>query len=295
MNADKRPDPNFDQDSYVKSLKKRIQEDKSISEEQQSYTAFTEDNSTPAAPMKFDGKQMKGETFDVIKAPTTNKKSLIVPIILISVLVIAMIVIVVFIVKGGSGDSDEPKDISISFVKPDEWGDSVYAYVYSKDNKDDNNAKWPGEKMEYIGGKYTYKVSSKIKDPLVIFNDNEGKHQYPKQFDPGLEVKEDEKYSVNSTTLGTSSITIKFKKPSDWKGKVYAYVYASEDNSQNNGKWPGAEMEKGKDDVYTYNVSDEIKDPLVIFSEEGQSGKKGQQYPSGKGLKVENNKTYAKS
>lgn len=82
---------------------------------------------------------------------------------------------------------------TISFIKPDSWGDNLNAYVYSMGGNA-NNGDWPGQPMTSNGdGTYSYKVPDTIPNPVVIFND--GKKQYPTT--DGLEVVDGQTYKLN--------------------------------------------------------------------------------------------------
>ncbi len=82
----------------------------------------------------------------------------------------------------------------VKFTKPDNWGDSVNAYVY-ENGGGSKNAEWPGEAMTDNGdGTYSYTVPSSVKNPVIIFND--GKKQYPKS--AGLPVEDGKTYDINS-------------------------------------------------------------------------------------------------
>lgn len=48
--------------------------------------------------------------------------------------------------------------IEVTFVKPDSWGDKVYAYVYDETTEAPTvieNAAWPGVEMEHVEGNNT--------------------------------------------------------------------------------------------------------------------------------------------
>ena len=170
--------------------------------------------------MKFDGKQVRGATVNVVSAPNNGSKKLIVPVMIVAVLIIAIVVIVIFAfsgnkesgsssaesttsaasaASGASGDSaasaSESSKIIITFTKPDKWGDKINAYVYSKNNGGIKNKDWPGVEMKNNGdGTYSYEVPGDIESPLVVFND--GSKQLPKN--GGFTVKNGGKYDKDS-------------------------------------------------------------------------------------------------
>ena len=202
----------FDEESYVNDLKTRIAQDKSISQQQaQQYNDFSNVDDAPSAPMKFDGKEIRGTNISVIKPPTAPKGSLMLPIIVVAALVVAMIVIVFFMFKAGDENTESQTssqtstssaaasagstsgETVIKLKKPDKWGSDINAYVYGGGAE---NAAWPGEKMtKESDGTYSYKVPSNISNPVVIFND--GKSQYPTQNKPGLSVVDGKTYDID--------------------------------------------------------------------------------------------------
>ena len=200
-----------------------MENDKSLSEQQEKqFTDFSHVADTPGAPMKFDGKEVRGVNVNVVSAPQASKKNLIVPIVIVALLVIAMIVIVLFMFKGSDGsgegqttgssvassqavttssgasaaggDKAAASEITVKFKKPDAWGDSVNVYVYSGGTE---LSKWPGEKMKKeADGTYSFTIPSTIEKPLVIFNDD--KSQYPLRDKVGLDAVDGKTYSVES-------------------------------------------------------------------------------------------------
>lgn len=89
-----------------------------------------------------------------------------------------------------------PAGAEISFTKPDEWGGTIYAYVYNESGASlRKNKVWPGEEMtKQDDGTYTYTLAEEWDSALVIFSD--GKNQYPAAMEPGVELIEGMSYSV---------------------------------------------------------------------------------------------------
>lgn len=86
----------------------------------------------------------------------------------------------------------------ISFVKPESWSDTIFAYVYDETSYSTvkNNAAWPGIEMVNNGdGTYTYTFTEEWLAPLVIFNDRT--NQSNGQLEPGAAVIPDKIYTVN--------------------------------------------------------------------------------------------------
>lgn len=55
--------------------------------------------------------------------------------------------------------------------------------------------------------------------------------------------------------------------PSGWGSTVYCYVYSADDESNRNAAWPGEEMTLVSGSIYKYEVSDDITNPLVLFTD----------------------------
>ena len=81
-----------------------------------------------------------------------------------------------------------------------------------------------------------------------------------------------------------------FEKPDsdNWADELYAYVY--DDYENENDVWPGIEMKKEKDGRYSYTFDMEWDTPYIIFNDGDSSD--SVQYPEGRGLEVEPDKTY---
>lgn len=84
----------------------------------------------------------------------------------------------------------------ISFEKPDDWGDVIYAYVYDETvNPLQKNALWPGVEMTRDDGNvYSYTLDRDWGNALVIFSD--GTNQYPAAMEPGMPLIPYENYYV---------------------------------------------------------------------------------------------------
>lgn len=66
-----------------------------------------------------------------------------------------------------------------------------------------------------------------------------------------------------------AGVKVYFEKPSDWKDKLYAYVYdeTSYSSTKQNNAWPGVEMVKEADGTYSYTFTEEWIAPLIIFTD----------------------------
>lgn len=86
----------------------------------------------------------------------------------------------------------------VYFEKPDNWGDTINAYVYDETtNKTiEMNASWPGKKMTLeADGTYSYTFEKEFAAPLIIFND--GKNQSNGALEPGDQVIANKVYTVH--------------------------------------------------------------------------------------------------
>ena len=211
-------DPNFDTDSYVQNLQRQIQNDQANTQREiHKDDVVKKAENVEVQPMKFDGKQLRGANVSVVTAPSKSK-NLILPITIVIILIIALIVIAVVMLSGNSSESTETSgDTStsasaststtkagrnVTFEKPADWGNDVYAYVYVLDPNGDDAKKlavWPGEKMQNDGnGKYSYTVDGDYVDGLIIFNDGkDGGHQYPDKNEDGVKIVAGQTYKVS--------------------------------------------------------------------------------------------------
>ena len=211
-------DPNFDTDSYVQNLQRQIQNDQANTQREiHKDDVVKKAENVEVQPMKFDGKQLRGANVSVVTAPSKSK-NLILPITIVIILIIALIVIAVVMLSGNGSESTETSgDTStsasaststtkagrnVTFEKPADWGNDVYAYVYVLDPNGDDAKKlavWPGEKMQNDGnGKYSYTVDGDYVDGLIIFNDGkDGGHQYPDKNEDGVKIVAGQTYKVS--------------------------------------------------------------------------------------------------
>lgn len=85
---------------------------------------------------------------------------------------------------------------TVYFQKPDDWKDSVSAYVYDESTGTVRQAApWPGVPCELGGdGLYSYTFDESWDNVLIIFTD--GSNQIPGAMEPGLVVEADKVYSV---------------------------------------------------------------------------------------------------
>ena len=84
------------------------------------------------------------------------------------------------------------KGSKITFTKPDNWGDTVYAYIYNNEIQD---VAWPGYEMtKDSGSTYTFKLKKDWDYAYIIFSD--GENQYPGQGEQGFDLKAGEQYSI---------------------------------------------------------------------------------------------------
>ncbi len=110
-------DPNFDQTSYVRNLKRQMYEDRiSAKNSTAEDDLLQKAESVEVKPMKFDGKEIRGTRVNVVTAPKNESNKAIVPILIIIILVLALGVIAYFMLFGnnplGSGESSDSSSVS---------------------------------------------------------------------------------------------------------------------------------------------------------------------------------------
>lgn len=83
-------------------------------------------------------------------------------------------------------------------------------------------------------------------------------------------------YYFNRRQKAEAGVGISFTKPGDWDDTIYVYVYDETVHPMvKNAAWPGEEMTLGEDGGYSYTLTKDFEDGLVIFSD-----KSGRQYPA---------------
>ncbi|URZ87933.1 starch-binding protein [Floricoccus penangensis] len=197
----------------------------------------------------------------------------------------------VLIVYDEKSLSDKTEKEEIKFVKPDNWGQDIYAYIYDKE-ADSVVGPWPGLKMtkENTTNLYSVELDSKLinNNLLVIFSD--GKQQSPAK--DGFKFISGKTYDVSgivNTPEEVKKENIKFIKPDSWSQDIYAYIYDKERDTSVVGKWPGLKMTK-EDGENLYGVdldSKLINDNLLVIFSDGKV-----QSPAKDGFKFVPGKTY---
>lgn len=87
------------------------------------------------------------------------------------------------------------KGDKVYFEKPDNWGDTLYAYVYGASGGSQNSA-WPGLEMEKVSdNKYEYSFNFDWENALIIFTDG-NENQYPGKDEQGLVIEVDKTYTI---------------------------------------------------------------------------------------------------
>lgn len=177
------------------------------------------------------------------------------------------------------------------------------AYIYAYNELGEENAKWPGEKMTYIGDN-TYKYELKnFTDCSVVFNDWFYGGNETKVLDLGANDKKIYKVEDSSWTkvegiidenkdavddgIKDGTTKVYFRKPSEWAAydDVCVYFYGKGGPS-----WPGVQMVKvdGEEDLYTYTLAEGLEGSMVLFNAKNGSV----QVPKDTGFKAPADSTY---
>ena len=218
-------DPNFDTDRYVRNLQRQIKEDQLVSkEENHTEDIIKQAENIPVQTMKFDGKHIRVNNVDVVKAPKQSNKN-IVPIVLVVILVAALIGIAVYIFAF-SGIFN--KQLNVSFDKPTAWDDVVYAIPYTDKSEfketwnkmsSDSKLKESYKMTRNTGDVYTFKVDSKYKDGYIIFTDDKGNFYPAGTLEDlisgsvsGAKIENNKTYQVDSTSKASVASTAESSK-----------------------------------------------------------------------------------
>ena len=200
-------DPNFDQTSYVKNLKRQMYQGKIGGSNGSNPENDVLQNAAniPTQTMKYDenAKAIQGAKVNRVTAPKKSNTAIL-PVIIIIILIIGLAVTAYFILfkNGSSGDGDSSASSSgtsvagtVTFKKPDDWDKLVYAYVFL--DGDDELEKWPGRNMTLSDdGTYTLDIPEHFKSAYIVFNDGKDNHQYREKF-----IKEDQNLKVDFSTV----------------------------------------------------------------------------------------------
>ncbi|BBF43367.1 alpha-amylase [Lachnospiraceae bacterium KM106-2] len=98
-----------------------------------------------------------------------------------------------FVVLVDEDKSEEQEQkITVHFNKPEEWKDTIYAYVYNENGEE--LQKWPGNLMEKEkDGSYSFSYEEDYENPLIIFTD--GEEQVPEVNQKGFSVENNGVYN----------------------------------------------------------------------------------------------------
>ena len=144
-------------------------------------------------------------------------------------------------------------------------------------------------------GTYTYNGESKSYkdgDKLTVKKPAEGEVavvELSAENEKGLPTYERIEITFREEYKIDKGAKVYFEKPESWGDEVYAYIYDVDENE--NKVWPGKEMTKEDDGKYSYTIERNWNSPLIIFNDGDYTD--SVQYPEGKGLKVEADKTYS--
>ena len=106
----------------------------------------------------------------------------------------------------------------------------------------------------------------------------------------GIKTYERVEFTFEEKNEIPKGTVVYFEKPKDWDDDIYAYVYNTNDDF--NDDWPGEKMKKESDGKYSYTFKNDWDTPLIIFNDGDAND--SEQYPgkNQKGLAVEPKKVY---
>lgn len=149
-----------------------------------------------------------------------------------------------------------------------------------------------GEKATYSlnGGEA---VSFKNGDKVTVTpadNGDVGTLELRAENEQGIKTYERVEFTFKISNPIEQGTKVYFQKPDgdEWGDVLYAYVY--DDIGFENYPWPGIEMTQEDDGTYSYVFETSWGNPYIIFNDGDASD--SVQYPEGRGLTVEPDKTY---
>ena len=132
-----------------------------------------------------------------------------------------------------------------------------YAYYWLDEAK---LTVWPGEKMTHVSGN-RYSVEVPVTATKIIFNNGSSGTENQTD-DLGLAADKD-LYNLSAKTWETTR-PIYYQNTSQWREvKVHYWSVSNKDMV----KWPGVDMERGEDGIYTANIPESAQ--FVIFNNGG--------------------------
>lgn len=149
------------------------------------------------------------------------------------------------------------------------------------------------------GGKATYSlnggeaVSFKNGDKVTVTPADDGDVgtlELRAENEQGIKTYERVEFTFKISNPIEQGTKVYFQKPDgdEWGDVLYAYVY--DDIGFENYPWPGIEMTQEDDGTYSYVFETSWGNPYIIFNDGDASD--SVQYPEGRGLTVEPDKTY---
>lgn len=183
-----------------------------------------------------------------------------------------------------NGNGTDSKEFTFKKMKRNEKSSKVYFYnslnysnptVYIYDDSLDpvkEIKQWPGISMKNEGNNlYSYTLPSGFKNAKVIFSDN-GQNQVPDRNKPGfnlengsiMEYIDGQWIEYNKSQNQTK---VYCEKPNNW-GDLKIYVYSEQNGKVKEiKKWPGVNMVKENNNLYSYVIPESYKNAKVIFTD----------------------------
>ena len=166
--------------------------------------------------------------------------------------------------QNGSWSSSLPS-WTVTFKKPDSWGDSINVYHYNpivdNDNVQVSQLGWPGTAMTALGeGWYSYTFNGLLATTVII---NDGTSQTVDTTLSGNSWYQDGAWSTDAPVW-----TVTFKQPDGWGDNINLYFYnaitspATEAPAQ--PAWPGIAMTSLGDGWYSHAFSGVLSATVIM-------------------------------
>lgn len=160
-------------------------------------------------------------------------------------------------------ECDPPElGITLTFEKPDYWGDEVNAYYWNAAPAP--GVDWPGVTMKHlVDNWYRVTLPNDVQAANVIFNDGQGNQT------SDLYREGDGCYTngiwVDTCDFVLPGMRMRFVKPDFWGDNVNIYYWNA--GTQADINWPGVPMTDVGDGVYEFQFDDDVLSANIVFND----------------------------